>query len=105
MGYIFAKAGIFQEVPINKMKFFPFMSKIASLYKDITYHNKTHAADLVQTFYHVTTVGEMGVKTGMDKFELMTYLLSAACHDVEHPGYTNLYLVETRHNYANLYND
>ena len=81
------------------------MRKIASLYKDITYHNKTHGADLAQTFYHITTVGEMGIKTGMDKFDLMTYVLSAACHDVEHPGFTNLFLVETRHELANRYND
>lgn len=46
VGYIFAKAGIFEDVPLNKFKFFQFIGKIASLYKDITYHNKTHAADL-----------------------------------------------------------
>lgn len=81
------------------------MRKISGLYKDITYHNKTHGADLAQTFYHISTVGEMGDKTGMDKFELMTYVLSAACHDVEHPGFNNLYLVETRHDIAIRYND
>jgi hypothetical protein len=105
LGYIFAKEGIFEEVPLNKLKFFPFIRKIASLYQDITYHNKTHAADLAQTFYHYATVGELGEKTGMDKFELMTYVLSGACHDVEHMGFTNLFMVETRHELANRYND
>ena len=105
IGYIMAKEGIFEEVKLNKLKFFGFLSRISNLYNDITYHNRTHAADLSQTFYHVTTIGEMGEKTEMDKFELMTYILAAACHDVEHPGYNNSYLVETRHVIANNYND
>lgn len=105
IGFIFAKEGIFEEVNVNKLRFFPFMDRISNLYKDITYHNRTHAADLAQTFYHMTTVGEMGEKCGMDKFELMTYLLAAACHDVEHPGFNNNYLAETRHDFANIYND
>lgn len=105
IGYIMAKEGIFEEVNLNKLKFFGFMNKISMLYKDITYHNRTHAADLAQTFYHVSTVGEMAQKTDMDKFELMTYMLAAACHDVEHPGFNNQYLTETRHTIANVYND
>ena len=51
------------------------------------------------------TDGELGMKTGMDKFELMCYLLSGSCHDVEHLGFNNLYMVETRHEIANRYND
>lgn len=105
VSYIFAKEGIFEEVPLMKLKFFNFMNKIKSLYKDITYHNKTHAADLVQTFYHATTIGEMALKCQMNKFEIMAYLLAGACHDVEHPGYNNLFLVETRDSIANTYND
>ena len=105
IGYIMAKEGIFEEVKLNKLKFFGFMSRISNLYNDLTYHNSTHAADLAQTFYHVTTVGEMGEKTEMDKFELMTYILAAACHDVEHPGFNNMFLIEKRHVIANLYND
>lgn len=105
IGYILAKEGIFEEVNLNKLKFFGFMSRISSLYKDITYHNRTHAADLAQTFYHMTTNGGMGEKTEMDKFELMTYVLAAACHDVEHPGFNNVFIMETRHVIANLYND
>ena len=53
----------------------------------------------------MTTIGELGLKTGMDKFELMTYTLAGACHDVEHPGFNNLFLMETRHEIANRYND
>ena len=105
LGYLFAKEGIFEDVPLNKQKFFGFCKKISSLYNDVSYHNKTHAADLTQTFYNIVTDGELGMKTGMDKFELMCYLLSGCCHDVEHLGFNNLYMVETRHEIANRYND
>lgn len=103
--YIFAKEGIFDSVPISKKKFLGFLQQIASMYKSITYHNKTHAADLAQTFYHYCTAGQMAQKCDVDQFELMTYVLAAACHDVEHPGFSNVYLIETRHNLALRYND
>lgn len=42
----------------------------------------------------MTTIGELGIKTGLDKFELSAYILAGACHDVEHPGYNNVFLME-----------
>lgn len=53
----------------------------------------------------MTTVGHLAEKTDMDKFELMTFIVAAACHDVDHPGFNNVFLMETRHPIANFYND
>ena len=49
--YILHKHKIFQSLKINFETFMMFISKIQSGYKDITYHNKTHGADLSCTAY------------------------------------------------------
>jgi hypothetical protein len=40
--------------------------------------------------------------TSLEKFSL---LVAALCHDLRHPGMTNLYLINSRHPLALLYND
>jgi hypothetical protein len=50
--YLMHKHKYFQSLKIVVDIFVSFMSKIQSGYKDITYHNKTHGADLCQTAYY-----------------------------------------------------
>lgn len=46
ISYILAKQNIFQELTIVYKVFNNFIKAIQGGYKDVTYHNKTHAADL-----------------------------------------------------------
>jgi cAMP-specific phosphodiesterase 4 len=36
---------------------------------------------------------------------MMSYILAGACHDVDHPGVNNLFLIESRDKLAIRYND
>ena len=36
---------------------------------------------------------------------MMSLTIAAACHDVDHPGFTNLYLIESSHALSLRYND
>jgi hypothetical protein len=40
----------------------------------------------------------------MDDLELMCCVIAGGCHDHEHPGFNNVYLVETRDPIAIRYN-
>ena len=71
---------------------------------DISYHNKTHAADLTQSFYSMCTEG-LTEKCKLDKLDLMAYVTAGACHDIEHPGFSNIYLIEASDPIALRYND
>lgn len=48
-------------------------------------------------------------KVKLDEIELMSLIVAGACHDHEHPGFNNAYLIETRdpiairHNGNDLY--
>ena len=83
----------------------PFLKELQKRYKNITYHNKTHAADLAQTFYYFCITGDLKSKCNLDPLEMFSYILAGACHDVEHPGVNNIFLIESNDKIALNYND
>lgn len=81
------------------------MQKISQTYNNIDYHNKTHGADLAQTFYYLLISGGLKDKLKLDLWEIMSYILAGACHDVGHPGVSNIFLIEKKDEMAIRYND
>lgn len=51
------------------------------------------------------TYGDMRNKLDLDDWDIMSYVLAGACHDVGHPGFNNVYLIEKREPIALRYND
>merc|ERR1719162_162633 len=67
------------------------------------YHNFAHAFDTLQaTFLLLDSWALFGVLPPQD---VLALLFAALGHDIEHPGYTNAYLINTSHNLAIRYND
>lgn len=67
------------------------------------YHNSTHAADvLAATAYFLRTERCKNLLTDSDQ---VSSLLAATIHDVDHPGRTNAFLCNSKHELALLYND
>ena len=105
VSYILARENIFEDLPIDQRKFLPFLKELQRRYKNITYHNKTHAADLAQTFYYFCITGDLKTKCNLDQIEMFSYIVAGACHDVEHPGVNNIFLIESNDKNALNYND
>ena len=82
-----------------------FVRKIASGYKQVTYHNQTHAADVCQTFNYFVNDGGMKDILKLDNLEEASCLISAALHDFEHPGVNNAFLVSMNDQIAIRHND
>ncbi|XP_008196277.1 high affinity cAMP-specific and IBMX-insensitive 3',5'-cyclic phosphodiesterase 8 isoform X2 [Tribolium castaneum] len=75
----------------------------ANYHTDNTYHNSTHAADVMQA-----TAGFLErekLKSIMDPLDEATSLIAAAAHDVDHPGKSNAFLSNSDNPLAILYND
>ena len=100
-----AKESLFEKLQLDSEKFLPLVKKLQSSYQDLTYHNKTHAADLSQTFYYFLTTGNLRQKCELDDLEVFSYLMAASCHDLDHPGFNNIYMIEKRDMIAVRYND
>lgn len=103
--YLLHKEELFTKLSISVDTFMRFITKIQSGYKDIAYHNKTHAADLSQTAYFSITACEGREIMKLDNIDLAAMIIGGAIHDHEHPGFNNVYLVEFGDELAIRYND
>ncbi|GIY52704.1 hypothetical protein CDAR_280472 [Caerostris darwini] len=79
------------------------LSMIESNYHSNTYHNSTHAADVLQaTAYFLQ---KPRLKAIFDPIDEIVSLIAAAIHDVDHPGKNSAFLCNTGSELAILYND
>ncbi|XP_023037008.1 high affinity cAMP-specific and IBMX-insensitive 3',5'-cyclic phosphodiesterase 8 isoform X2 [Drosophila willistoni] len=77
----------------------------AHYHKSNTYHNSTHAADVMQaTGAFITQLSNRDMMV-MDRMEEATALIAAAAHDVDHPGRSSAFLCNSNNPLAILYND
>lgn len=81
-----------------------FLRAVEAGYRDNPYHNRTHAADVLQTMHALLTRGGL-VPHYADPLTQLACYLAAATHDLEHVGLTNDFLIASNHELAIVYND
>jgi len=84
-----------------------FASALEDAYKNNPYHNRTHAADVVQaSFYFLKRLETKGdVMHFCGDLDFLVLVVAAALHDVGHPALTNDFVVKTNGALALRYND
>ncbi|KAJ9508536.1 hypothetical protein QJQ45_012079 [Haematococcus lacustris] len=101
--WLLQKSGLVHWAELDPSKLARWLCCIEDGYCTNAYHNKVHAADVVQTMHVLLT---RGLGSGYaDKLSMLAAYLAAACHDYQHMGRTNDWLVETEDDLALLYND
>uniref|UniRef100_H3CXV9 Phosphodiesterase n=1 Tax=Tetraodon nigroviridis TaxID=99883 RepID=H3CXV9_TETNG len=70
---------------------------------DVAYHNNIHAADVVQSTHVLLSTSAL--EAVFTDLEIMAALFASAIHDVDHPGVTNQFLINTSSELALMYND
>lgn len=70
-----------------------------------TYHNSTHAADVMQATAVFLCKLQQKDSQLMDRIDEATALISAAAHDIDHPGRSSAFLCNSNSSLAILYND
>merc|ERR1712106_293549 len=71
--------------------------------QDVPYHNSVHAADVTQSTHVLPN--SPALECVFTPLEIMTAIFSDAIHDVDHPGLTNQFLINTSSELALMYND
>jgi len=89
------------NVSVEKLK--KFILCVRSCMFENPYHNWFHACDVTQTVYSLAEIG--GITENLSEVEYFALIVSALCHDLEHPGVNNPFLVSSRSDLATLYND
>lgn len=80
-----------------------FLLNLEDHYLKVPYHNSNHAADVTQSVHVLLLMPALeGVFSDL---EVLAILFSAAIHDVDHPGVTNQYLINSSSELALMYND
>ena len=79
--------------------------KLQCSYRDNHYHSQVHAADIVQHLSYVINNCEVDKLCELTPFDIFITLLSAAAHDMDHPGNNNIYEIKCKSKLALLYND
>ncbi|XP_037837875.1 cAMP-specific 3',5'-cyclic phosphodiesterase 4C-like isoform X3 [Kryptolebias marmoratus] len=101
---IFQERDLLKSFKIPADIFINFMMTLEDHYHaDVAYHNNIHAADVVQsTNVLLSTPALEAVFTDL---EILAALFAAAIHDVDHPGVSNQFLINTNSELALMYND
>ncbi|ESO06780.1 hypothetical protein HELRODRAFT_77130 [Helobdella robusta] len=101
--HLFKQRNILKQFQIRELTFFKFISAIEAKYRNNPYHNNIHATDVLQASHHMLNFSVF--KNVFTELEVFAALFAAAVHDVDHPGVTNQYLINTNSDLAILYND
>ncbi|KAL0279576.1 UNVERIFIED_CONTAM: hypothetical protein PYX00_001103 [Menopon gallinae] len=68
-----------------------------------SYHNSTHAADVMQA--SACYMKRERLESLLDPLDVACTLIAACCHDIDHPGKSSIFLCNSDHDLAILYND
>jgi len=101
---IMRKNDLYSVLNLNEIDVVRFIVNVENGYHTQNpYHNRIHAADVVQTVHHFFTHNYLrDLVTTMD---VLCAYVSAAVHDYQHPGIGNPFLVATKDDLALEYND
>ncbi|XP_077058843.1 3',5'-cyclic-AMP phosphodiesterase 4C isoform X4 [Siphateles boraxobius] len=101
---------VFQERDLLKIfkipsdTFLTFLMTLEDHYHaDVAYHNNIHAADVVQSTH--VLLSTPALEDVFTDLEIMAALFASAIHDVDHPGVSNQFLINTNSELALMYND
>ncbi|KAF7659032.1 hypothetical protein LDENG_00004160 [Lucifuga dentata] len=101
---IFQERDLLRTFKVPTDTFVTFMLTLEGHYhSDVAYHNSLHAADVAQsTHILLSTPALEAVFTDL---EILAAIFAAAIHDVDHPGVSNQFLINTNSELALMYND
>ncbi|KAM9314878.1 3',5'-cyclic-AMP phosphodiesterase 4C-like [Pholidichthys leucotaenia] len=101
---------IFQERELLKSFRIPvdtFVTYVMTLedhyHGNVAYHNSLHAADVTQSTH--VLLSTPAFENAFSDLEILAALFAAAIHDVDHPGVSNQFLINTNSELALMYND
>jgi hypothetical protein len=91
------------KIQIDKERFAKFVSNVSYCYHNNYFHNFQHAINVLHMCWLLLT--ETGIIAKLNTNILLGLLISALCHDIDHPGNTNTYEINSMSERALMYND
>uniref|UniRef100_A0A8C2XG60 PDEase domain-containing protein n=1 Tax=Cyclopterus lumpus TaxID=8103 RepID=A0A8C2XG60_CYCLU len=80
-----------------------FLFQVFCHYNNIPFHNFRHCFCVTQMMYGLIWLTDL--KSKVSRIDLLVMLTSALCHDLDHPGYNNVFQINAQTDLALRYND
>jgi hypothetical protein len=80
-----------------------FVDALGAFYRDNPYHCLAHAVDVTHAAF--VLAARIAAPARLTRVELFALMVAALAHDMEHPGFSNAFLVARRDPLAVTYND
>ncbi|XP_030749551.1 high affinity cGMP-specific 3',5'-cyclic phosphodiesterase 9A isoform X2 [Sitophilus oryzae] len=80
-----------------------FLYEVYKNYNEVPFHNFRHCFCVAQMLYAISCSVDLPSKIG--DLEVLILLTSCICHDLDHPGYNNIYQINAKTELAIRYND
>lgn len=100
---IFTKNINLEKIKINSNSLKKFIYKVSKHYYSNYYHNFKHVIMVLQ-FVHLI-FKKINIKDKLGELEIFAIMISCLVHDIDHPGHTNTFEINTRSNLALKYNN
>ncbi|XP_078054687.1 3',5'-cyclic-AMP phosphodiesterase 4C-like isoform X4 [Mustelus asterias] len=101
---IFKDRNLLKVFRIPVVTFITYMLTLEDHYRaDVSYHNNYHAADVMQSTH--VLLRSPALEAVFTDLEVLAAIFASAIHDVDHPGVSNQFLINTNSELALMYND
>jgi len=97
--------GIAQSFQIPEAQLCAFVRATREAYKppqDVIFHNFKHVFNVTHLAFHLLMCG---VDQKLTLFDAFALLVAALCHDMDHPGVSNSFMISSNSNLATLYSN
>jgi len=95
--------GLCGKLGVGEQELTNLLHSVEANYKDVPYHNSTHASDVVHSVFWI--LEQAGLAKQIDPIAVFALLVGAAIHDMGHPGQGNAFHVNCGSAVALRYND
>jgi len=100
---MFANTQVLEQFDIREDILRNFINAVGTKYLDNPYHNYYHAVHVLQNVYFC--LRKTGVHMFLCNVDILGILVSALCHDINHPGHCSDFELKTDSKLSLLYND
>ncbi|XP_065887760.1 high affinity cGMP-specific 3',5'-cyclic phosphodiesterase 9A-like [Dysidea avara] len=103
MHLMYGELKLVEKFSINPSVLYHFLTHVRDHYQGNPFHNFRHCFCVTQMMYHMIHHFNLGCYCS--ELEVLSLLTACVCHDMDHPGFTNSFLIHSRHPLAVQFND
>lgn len=97
------RLGLIERFNIDKEKLHHLVREVSRHMKRVPYHNFTHAFNIVHMCYII--IRKTKIREYLDDVDILSCMIGALGHDLDHPGFNNIYYQKLHHPITLKFND